>query len=136
MEDTPVFVEPSRCAANAASGAPCRAPATRGSGLCFWHNPRTRTKADGARHVGGLRRRREKLILREHDLGGLDSVPGIRRVVQVAVADALALENSVARSRTLIAGAVVLARLLELQAMIEALGIERELPPASAAGAS
>jgi hypothetical protein len=130
MEDTQASAEPSRCTATAASGSPCQAPAVRGSRLCFWHNPLTRTKADGARHVGGMRRRREKLILREHDLGGLDTVSGIRRVAAIAVTDALGLENSIARSRVLIAGAVVLVKVLELEALVEALTIERDLPSA------
>lgn len=42
----------------------------------------------------------------------LDSVEGIRRVLEAAVLDVLPLEPSVARARTLIAAALAAARLL------------------------
>jgi len=49
-----------------------------------------------------------------YELEGLGSVDGIRRVLDIAVADALSLENSVSRSRVLIAAAMAATRLLEL----------------------
>ena len=47
------------------------------------------------------------------DFEGLDSVPKIRRLVEVAVVDTLGLENSVARNRTLAALAQAAVGLLE-----------------------
>jgi hypothetical protein len=61
-----------------------------------------------------VRRRREKTITSVYELEGLGSVDGIRRVLDIAVADALALENSIARSRVLISAAIAAVKLLEV----------------------
>jgi hypothetical protein len=45
------------------------------------------------------------------------SVDGIRRVLDIAIADTLALDNSVARSRVLMAAAMAAARLIEVEAL-------------------
>jgi hypothetical protein len=82
---------------------------------CFWHSPEHATEATEARRLGGLRRRREKTVGAVYDLEGLGSVNGIRRVLDIVVADALGLENSVARSRLLIMAAVAATRLLEVE---------------------
>ena len=50
--------------------------------------------------------RREAVIV-------VEDTDAIRRFIEIAVVDALGLENSVARSRTLIAGALAAAKLLE-----------------------
>jgi hypothetical protein len=85
----------------------------RDSDFCFWHDPDHREEADQARKLGGQRRRREKITEGAYDLEGLDTVEGIRRLVEIAVMDTLGLENSVSRSRTLIAGAAAAAQLLK-----------------------
>jgi hypothetical protein len=82
---------------------------------CFWHSPEHAAKAVEARRLGGLRRRREKAVGAVYDLEGLGSVDGIRRVLDIVVADALGLENSVARSRILITAAMAATRLLEVE---------------------
>jgi hypothetical protein len=48
-----------------------------------------------------------------YEFSGLDSVAGIRRLVEVAAVDTLGLENSIARSRTLAYLAMVATKLLE-----------------------
>lgn len=84
-----------------ASGKQCQASPLRDSEYCFMHDPsRAKERAD-ARRLGGLRRRREKATAQVYDWGGLERVPEIRRVLEVAVADTLGLDNSPARSRTL-----------------------------------
>ena len=91
---------------------------------CFWHSPAHEEEAAEARRLGGLRRRREKALSGAYDFTGLGSVEDIRRVLEVAVVDALSLDNSVARARVLIAGAQAATRLLEtgeLEARIAAL---------------
>ena len=50
---------------------------------------------------GGLRRRKEKTLSGAYEFQGLSSVPDIRRLLEIAVIDTLALDNSVARARTL-----------------------------------
>jgi hypothetical protein len=82
-------------------GQPCRAAPVRGSNFCFWHSPDRTREADEARRLGGLRRRREKVTSGVYQFEGLESVPQIRRLLEIAVLDTLGLENSVARSRTI-----------------------------------
>jgi hypothetical protein len=96
-----------------ADGRPCAAPPLRKGRLCFWHAPDRSAEAAEARRLGGLRRRREKAVAGAYDVAGLADTDAIRRVIEIAVIDALGLENSVARSRTLIAGALAAARLLK-----------------------
>lgn len=101
------------CTAATETGTRCRQYPMQGSTLCFWHNPTTATDAAEARRLGGLRRRREHAVAGAYDLGELDSVGQIRRLLQVTVLDTLSLENSVARSRALAYLAVVAVKLLE-----------------------
>jgi hypothetical protein len=102
------------CAFIKHGGERCRQAPLQGEGLCFWHHPDHVEEAEQARKLGGQRRRREKITEGAYDLEGLDTVPGIRRLLQVALLDTLGLENSVARSRTLIAGTLAAAKLLEV----------------------
>ena len=82
-------------------GQPCGATAMRDSPFCFFHSPDTAQEAAEARRLGGLRRKREVAIAGAFEFEGLESVNQIRRLIEVAALDALELENSVARSRTL-----------------------------------
>ena len=89
------------CRAIAASGHPCKAAPMKDSDYCFMHDPtRARERAE-ARRLGGLRRKREKATAEIFDWAGLRNVPEVRRLLEVAVADTLGLDNSPARSRTL-----------------------------------
>jgi hypothetical protein len=63
--------------------------------------------------VGGSRRRKEVAVGGAYDFEGLDSVAQIRRLLEVAAIDTLQLENSVARSRTLVYVAHSAAQLLQ-----------------------
>jgi hypothetical protein len=105
------------CAFEMAAGQSCRATPLRDERYCFWHSPEHAQEAENARRLGGLRRRREKTITSAYDLEGLSSVDGIRRVLDIAIADTLGLENSVARSRVLIAAAMAATRLLEVEGL-------------------
>ena len=80
-----------------------------------------------ARRLGGLRRRKERAVAGAYDFDGLESVGQIRRLIEVAVLDTLALENSVARSRTLAYLAQVSVNLLEKGEMEERLRALEEL---------
>ncbi|MFI5259946.1 MAG: hypothetical protein ACHQ01_10120 [Candidatus Limnocylindrales bacterium] len=90
---------------------------------CFWHSPDHAQEAQNARRLGGLRRRREKTITAAYEIEGLGSVDGIRRVLDIVVADALGLENSVGRSRVLIAAAMAATRLLEVEEIESSRGL-------------
>ena len=123
------MVMKSTCKGISKGGERCQAKPLRDSDFCFWHDPDHAEEADKARSLGGQRRRREKITEGVYDLEGLDTVIGIRRVLEVALIDLMGMENSVARSRTLISGALAAAKLLEvgeqeerLQALEAALG--------------
>ena len=101
------------CAGQTPDGRRCRSWPIRGEAWCLWHSPDREEEAAEARRLGGLRRRREKAVSGAYELAGLDSVHAIRRILEIATIDTLGLENSLARSRTLISAAVAAARLLE-----------------------
>jgi len=109
------MVSPARgCAARTDRGEPCRTPPLQGGEHCFWHSPDTQQEAAEASRLGGLRRRREKTVAGAYDLGGLQSVAAVRRLLEIAVLDTLGLENSVARNRTLAYLAMAAFKALEL----------------------
>lgn len=95
-------------------GQLCRAGPQRERPFCFAHDPERAAEAADARRMGGLRRRKEGTIAVAFDLPGLDSVDGIRRVLDIVVADGLGLENGVARLRILIAAATAATGLLKV----------------------
>jgi hypothetical protein len=118
------------CRGISKGGERCQAKPLRDSDFCFWHDPEHAEEADKARSLGGQRRRREKITEGAYDLQGLDSVEGIRRVIEVAFIDLMGMENSVARSRTLISGALAAAKLLEVGEQEERLAaVESALGP-------
>jgi hypothetical protein len=79
------------------------------------HAPEHAEEATEARRLGGLRRRREGTVAGAYEFSGLESVAGIRRLLEVAAVDTLGLDNSIARSRTLAYLAMVAAKLLETE---------------------
>jgi hypothetical protein len=101
------------CAGQTPDGRRCRSWPIRGEAYCLWHSPDREEEAAEARRLGGLRRRREKAVSGAFDFGGLDSIPSIRRILEIATIDTLGLDNSIVRSRTLISAAVAAAKLLE-----------------------
>jgi hypothetical protein len=107
------MVSANACLFEHPDGRACGAPPLKNGRFCYWHAPGKGEEAAEARRLGGLRRRREKTVARAYDITGLDSVDNIRRVLEIAVLDALGLENSIARTRVLIAVALAAARLLE-----------------------
>src|SRR3970282_2229836 len=109
----------SGCAHPMSDGRRCRAPALRDGEFCFWHEPGKAEEAHEARRPGGLRRGRERTLAVAYDLTGLGSVEAIRRIVEIALFDVLGLENSIARARVLISGALAAAKLLETGELAE-----------------
>ena len=66
-----------------------------------------------------MRRGRERTLAVAYDLTGLGNIEAIRRLVEIALFDVLGLENSVARARVLISGALAAAKLLETGELAE-----------------
>ena len=103
-----------QCAFRFPTGVPCRAAPLRDGEFCLMHSPERIREVQEARRLGGLRRKRESTISSAYQFDSLNSVEGIRRIVEVAVLDTLAMENSIARSRTLAYLAQVALRTLEI----------------------
>jgi hypothetical protein len=124
---------PRRCQDFRSDGRPCGAPPMRDNPHCFTHAPETEEERADARRLGGLRRRRERTLVGAYELAGLASVPDIRRLFEIALLDTLALDNSIARSRTLVAIGSAAARLYEtseLEQRVAALERATPRPPA------
>src|SRR6202162_4387851 len=95
-------------------GRACRAGPQRDRPYCSSHDPERAEEAAEARRLGGLRRRKEGTIAVAYDLPGLDSVAGIRRLLDIVVTDGVGLENGIPRLRALIATAVAATNLLKV----------------------
>ena len=65
-------------------GSPCRSAPMKGEDFCFWHSPAHSEEADDARHLRGLRRRKERTVATAYEFQGLATVTDIRRLLQVA----------------------------------------------------
>ena len=123
------------CRALKGNGRPCRAPALHAGSACFWHAPESREDAAEARRLGGLRRRREGTVGGAYALEGFRTGADLQRVLELALADTLELENTVPRTRALTQLVAVAARVketTELEARLRALedGVWREAPDA------
>ncbi len=87
------------CKAKTKAGSPCRMAPLRGSSWCWNHDPGRAGERHEARRRGGFNRRRPtgnppaEVRLRD--------VAALQEILETGVRDTLALENSVARSRTL-----------------------------------
>jgi hypothetical protein len=78
------------------------------------HDPEHAEEVQDARRLGGLRRRKDKITSGAYDFEGLNDVRQVRRLLEIAALDALGLENSIARSRTLAYLAQVSLKALEV----------------------
>jgi len=109
-------MESRTCSGINQGGQRCLARPLRGEKFCFWHHPDYAEEAEQARKLDGTRRRRESTLQGAFELEGLG---GIRRLLEIAVLDALGLENSIARVRALISASLAAAKLLEVGEMAE-----------------
>ena len=102
------------CAYAKADGQPCRMAPLHDRPYCFSHDPERAAEAAEARRLGGLRRKKESTIAVAYDLPGLDTVVGIRRVLEIVVADSVGQEHGIARLRVLISAATAATNLLKV----------------------
>src|SRR5664279_5483577 len=103
-----------RCVFPRSDGQPCQMAPQHDRPCCFSHDPERATEAAEARRLGGLRRRKEGTIAVAYDLPGLDTVAGIRRLLDIVVTDGVGLDNGIPRLRVLISTAVAAANLLKV----------------------
>ena len=116
-----------RCAFLLKNGQRCRMPHLKNSPFCWVHSPERLGDAQEARRLGGLRRKREATVSGAYQFDSLTYVAGIRRLIEVAVIDTLAMENSISRSRTLAYLAQVALHTLEVGALEERISALEEL---------
>jgi hypothetical protein len=109
------------CAFVMPDGQACRAGPQRDRPYCFAHDPERAADAAEARRLGGLRRRKEGTIAVAYDLPGLDTVVGIRRLLDIVVTDGVGLDNGIPRLRVLISTAVAAMNLLKVGELEERL---------------
>jgi hypothetical protein len=102
------------CAYPRADGQPCAMAPLLDRPYCFSHDPERAADAAEARRLGGLRRRREGTVAVAYDLPGLETVAGIRRLLDIVVTDGLGLDNGIARLRVLISTAATAITLLKV----------------------
>jgi hypothetical protein len=110
-----------RCAYAKADGQPCQMAPLRDRPYCFAHDPERAEEAADARRLGGLRRRKEGTIAVAYDLPGLESVAGIRRLLDIVVTDGVGLDNGIPRLRVLISTALAAMNLLKVGELEERL---------------
>jgi hypothetical protein len=112
------------------SGEQCRAFTVRDSDYCLWHDPEHAEEVGEGRRLGGLHRRRERIVSAAYDFEGLSTIPQIRRLVEVATVAVLGQDNSMSKARTLGYLAQVAVSLLEKEETNERLAaIEAALGP-------
>ena len=110
-----------RCGFPRSDGQPCQMPPQHERPFCFSHDPERAADAAEARRMGGLRRRKEGTIAVAYDLPGLDTVVGIRRLLDIVVTDGVGLDNGIPRLRVLISTAVAAMNLLKVGELEERL---------------
>jgi len=111
------------CAFRFPTGEPCHSPPLRDGNFCLMHSPEHAREVQEARRIGGLHRKREATVAVAYDFEGLDTVDGIRRLLQIAATDTLGMENSPARTRMLVYVAMAALRALETGVYEERLSV-------------
>jgi hypothetical protein len=82
--------------------------------FCFWHAPETAEEAAEARRLGGLHPRKKKSVASVFGFGGLRTIADNQALLETAVIETLAIENSISRNRALAAMAATGGKLIEL----------------------
>ena len=119
-----------KCSAINERGQPCGQAPLVGGAFCYWHEPENQDHAAEVRRLGGQNRKREMTLRGVYEVEGLDGIQPIRRILDIAILGALSQENSLNRSRVLIAGVLAAVKLLEVGEQEERLAaIEAALGP-------
>ena len=118
------------CAFRFPNGEACHSPPLHDGDYCLLHSPEHGKEVQDARRIGGLHRKREVTLSAAFDFAGLETVEGVRRLLQIAATDALAMESSPARSRQLVYVAMAALRVMEVRDFEKRLlGLEQSVNP-------
>jgi hypothetical protein len=85
------------CKGTTRAGQPCRANPADEPDYCAFHDPEHADAVQEGRRVGRQRRKRETTLAAAYEVESVRTIPNIQRLVDVAVFDALALDNNIAR---------------------------------------
>lgn len=107
------YRDPRSCVATTKSGHPCAAPPMSDRQFCYSHDPESAAEAMESRRLGGLRRRRERTLHDAYALAGLDTMPGIQRLLECTVHETLCLGSGVAKTRLLYTAVNLALKVLE-----------------------
>ena len=110
---------PRGCAYRMPNGRCCGGTSRRGVPFCFMHHGASAAEAAEARRLGGLNRRRERILAITNDLPGVATPEEQVRLVELGVADVLRAPSSLKRAQMLFTAARTSAQIRE-QAEIEA----------------
>jgi hypothetical protein len=109
-----------KCSATRRDGSPCNAYALSGSDYCYHHDPRLAARRRQARRKGGRARHGRQV----GPVGAAPNLPlatmsGVTDLLRHAINQALQLENSIARARTLGYLAGLLIKALDIASLEE-----------------
>ena len=90
------------CKAKNERGEPCRARPLHDADFCLLHDPEQAEAVQEARRLGGRNRRNEATVATLFDIEGLQTIPQIRRLAEIAMGDLLRQEPSVSRARAML----------------------------------
>lgn len=102
------------CTYQMPSGRQCRATPLRDEPFCFWHAPETAEEAAEARRIGGLHRRKRKTVGAIYGFHGLRTLEDLQSLLETAAVETMALENTIARNRTIGGFVATGAKLIEI----------------------
>ena len=107
------------CTALRNDGRPCRATPLVDEPFCFWHSPTSAEEAAEARRLGGFHRRKKKSVAAIYGFGGLRTIADLQALLETAVIENLAIDNSIGRNRAIAGMAATGAKLIELGDLAE-----------------
>jgi hypothetical protein len=87
--------------------------------FCFFHSPDTAEEAADARRLGGIHRRKKKSVAAIYGFNGLRTIVDLQGLLETVVIETMAIENSIARNRTLAGMIATGAKLVEVGELAE-----------------
>jgi hypothetical protein len=121
-----------QCMGRTPTGQPCQSPPLHDSEYCLMHSPEHKQEVQEARRLGGMRHKREVTVAGAYDIESINTIEGIRRLIEIAMLDTLSMDNSLSRNRTLAYLAMVALKTLEMGEFEERLAaLEQSVHPSN-----